>query len=653
MVKLALFTLLAGGALLFSAAGGVVSAASPPLQHIAANNNTIDGGRLKGGVLRLALVARTGLWYPDGPGTTGLPIEAFGEVGKPLQIPGPLVRVPVGTRVVATITNELGQELNVRGLANPANAATSVVHVPSGATQRVSFVLDQPGAFGYYGSDNRGANGNNPSETIDTRIFRDAELSGAIVVERPRAPLVDHIFVLGLTDAVRLKDGTPNFLYLLPTINGRSFPATERLTYLRGKTVRWAVFNATPMNHPMHLHGFYFRLDRPGAYDEVTHAFRPGEAAELTWKAERAGDWMFHCHIDDHITRHMPIADMVGRRPSLPNISEVTVAKRFHLPDEPMGGMVIAVRVEGAPADRAPGATRVPRRLELVLASHDVAKPPYPGLAKGTVTLIDGARSIDSSGDVGPPIVLTRGDPVAIAVTNHTQEQTSVHWHGIALENSYYDGGSGMGMQMGGRGVSPPIDPGRTFVASFTPPDAGTFMYHAHMDDGWQLGSGLDGALIVVPPHQPLDPTSDHILMISESYKRAGAPFVAINGALAPAAMTMTAGVPQRLRLAVLTLAGQNLVVSLCDAQRAVRWTPIAKDGRDLPVQLRREGSATSAMTIGETRDFEFIPHRPGHLELRVYDLDNGGMLVATQPIEVSAVADRDDPDKWQPHDSK
>ena len=447
--------------------------------------------------------------------------------------------------------------------------------------------------------------------------------------------------MLGLYDAVRLKDGTPNFLYLLETINGRSFPATERLTYQRGKTVRWAVFNASLMSHPMHLHGFYYRLDRRGAYDEVTHAFRPGEAEELTWKADRAGDWMFHCHIDDHITRHMPIADMMARRPSLPDISELTVAKRFHLPDEPMGGMVIAVRVEPRPTDRAPVATRAARRLSLVLESHDVAKPPYPGLAKGTIHLIDGERTIDSSGNVGPTIVLTRGDPVAIAVTNRTDEQTSVHWHGIALENSYYDGGSGMQMAMSGRSVSPPIDPGRTFIASFTPPDAGTFMYHAHMDDGWQLGSGLDGALIVLPPQHSFDPTTDHVVMISESYERSGSPFVAINGNLTPAAMTMTVGVLQRLRLAVLTLGGQNLVVSLSDGQRALRWTPIAKDGRDLPVQLRREESATNAMTIGETRDFQFVPQRQGRLELRVYDLDNNGMLVATLPIDVSAATDR------------
>ncbi len=621
------------------AACGIVksapAAAATRLDDIAANDNTVSAGILRNGVLHLTLVARRGMWYPDGRGTAGLPVEAFGEAGKPLQIPGPLLRVPVGTRIVVTLRNELGHELNVRGLAPPG--ATTVVLAANGATRRVSFVLSHPGAFGYYGSDNRGANGNNPSETIDTRIFRDAELSGAIVAENPRAPRVDHIFVLGIYDAVKLQDGTPNFLYMLETINGRAFPATERLTYQRGKTVRWAIFNASLMVHPMHLHGFYYRLDRSGAYDEVTHAFRPGEAEELTWTADRAGDWMFHCHIDDHITRHLPVTEMLSHQPSKNDITAETVARRFHLPNEPMGGMVIALHVAARPGDRTPAATGASRRLSLALDDQDVNKPPYPGLAKATIRLSEGDRTTDSTGNLGPTIVLTRDQPVAIAITNHTHEESSIHWHGIALADSYYDGGSGMGMAMHGERVSPPIEPGGTFVARFAPPDAGTFMYHAHMDDGWQLGSGLDGALVVTPPGQSFDPNTDHVIMISESYEKAGSPFVAIGGSLTPRPISMSAGVAQRLRIGVLTLSGQNLVASLVDDGRVVRWIPIAKDGRDLALALQRERTATTALTIGETRDFRFVPSHAGRFELRVYDLDNNGMLVATQPFEVSA----------------
>ncbi len=85
-------------------------------------------------------------------------------------------------------------------------------------------------------------------------------------------------------------------------------------------------------------------------------------------------------------------------------------------------------------------------------------------------------------------------------------EATSVHWHGIALRESYYDGGAGMGMPMAGGHMPPAIEPGQTFVARFVPPDAGTFTYHSHMDDGWQLAGRLVGPLIVLPPGQRFDP---------------------------------------------------------------------------------------------------------------------------------------------------
>jgi FtsP/CotA-like multicopper oxidase with cupredoxin domain len=605
--------------------GRVRALSPPPLADIAANDNTVGGGSLSGGTLHLALVARRGSWYPDGPDTVGLPIEAFGEVGKPLQIPGPLIRAPLGTHVVATIRNELGHELTIYGLTRPADALTAVLHVPRGATRTVSFVLDRAGAFGYYGSDKGERVGAN-------RIFGDAELSGAIVVDAPGAPRVDHAFVLALYAPLKTKTGDPNFIYFLETINGRSFPATERLTYQRGQRVRWAVFNASTMNHPMHLHGFYYQLDRPDAHDEVTHAFYPGEAEELSWTADRAGSWMFHCHIDDHVTRHAPLRDMLAGKAD----PKLDVVKRFHLPDEPMGGMVIGLRVLPRPGDRAIAVPRSPRRLTLALEAHTMPHPPYAGFTKDTIRLTDGDRTAESTGNLGPPIVLTRGQPVAIAVLNHTLEQTSVHWHGIALEDSYYDGGSGMGMAMHGERMSPPIQPGATFVARFTPPDAGTFMYHSHMDDGWQLGSGLDGPLIVMPPGQRFDPETDHVVMISESYEKAGSPYVAIGGTLTPPPLAMAAGIPQRLRLIVLTLGGENLVASLSDGSHVLRWTPIAKDGRDLPARLQRETIATRGLTIGETRDFRFTPATPGMLTLNIYDLDNN-VLAASQTIEVSA----------------
>ncbi len=603
------------------------------IPEVAANDNTSPGGTLRHGTLTLALVARRGTWYPDGPGTIGLPVDAFGEVGKPLRIPGPLVRVALGTRVIVSVRNDLPSVLTVHGFAAAGDAASQTMRVPRGATRHASFVLDRAGTFGYYGSEF--------GEPIESRVFDDALLTGAIVVERPGEPRVDHIFVLSLYDAVKSKDGSPDFLYLLETINGRVFPADERLSYERGQHVRWAVYNGSAMTHPMHLHGFYFRLSESDAYDQVTHAFRPNEGDELSWVADRAGNWMFHCHISDHTSRHAPLRDMLARKAS-PGFG---IPERFHLPGQPMSGMVVMVTVHPRPGDRAPLAAAAPRHLTLAVDGADDPKAPFPGLWKSTLHLTDGATTTSSTGNLGPPIVLTQHEPVAIAVVNHTNEPTSMHWHGIALDDSYDDGGAGMGpMPMDGMTEadmaalrpSPAIAPGGTFVAHFAPPDAGTFMYHSHLDDGWQIAGGVDGPLIVMPPGQHFDPASDHIVMISESYEKAGSPFVAVDGLLDPAPIAMTAGVPQRLRFAVMSLAGQDLVASLSDGAHVVRWTPIAKDGRDLPARLQSAEPATQALTIGETRDFRFTPASAGKLTLTIYDNDNNGMAVATVPVVVN-----------------
>ncbi len=597
---------------------------APALGAISANQNVAPGGSLQHGRLRIALVARRGLWRPDGPGTLGLPIEAFGEAGRPLQIPGPLVRVPLGTRVEASVRNELPHDIFVRGLSAPAGAAARVLRVRRGAIRRVTFLLDKPGTFGYYAS--------TTGETVDSRIFDDAELSGAIVVDAPHVPRIDHVFVLGVYAPVRRPDGSPHFIYLLETINGRSFPATERLVYQRGRRVRWGVYNASSLIHPMHLHGFFFRTDRPDAYDEVTHPFYPGDAEVLSWTADRAGDWMFHCHIDDHITRHAPLRAMLARKPD----PQLTVTKRYHLANQPMASMVVAVSVLPGSHGREAVAASPARTLALDINS-DVVPGAQFGLSRDSFKLTENGRTASSTGSLGPPIVLTQGAPVAIAVTNHMSESTSIHWHGIALENSYFDGGAGMGMASMSSGRMPPaIAPGDTFVARFVPPDAGTFTYHSHLDDGWQLAGGLSGPLIVLPRGQEFDGRTDHIVMISEFFSNAGRPPLAINGFAPPPAIVAHAGTAQRLRFANLTLAGQNLVVSLCDGARVLQWSPIAKDGRDMPLRLQRPGVATHALTIGETRDFRFTPERAGTLTLNVYDADDNGALVASQRIDVS-----------------
>ena len=96
-------------------------------------------------------------------------------------------------------------------------------------------------------------------------------------------------------------------------INGLSWPSTERLTYRLGDPVRWRVINLSSQIHPMHLHGFYYRVQRlgDGVRDEtvagaegrrvVTQMVPPSGTLTMEWVPERVGNWLFHCHVMAHV----------------------------------------------------------------------------------------------------------------------------------------------------------------------------------------------------------------------------------------------------------------------------------------------------------------------------------------------------------------
>ena len=74
-------------------------------QRIVPNDNRRPAGRLEDGVLTLSLTAREGMWHPHGFERPGIPVGAFAENEGRLQMPGPLIRVPVGTEVRTTVRN--------------------------------------------------------------------------------------------------------------------------------------------------------------------------------------------------------------------------------------------------------------------------------------------------------------------------------------------------------------------------------------------------------------------------------------------------------------------------------------------------------------------------------------------------------------------
>ncbi len=88
----------------------------------------------------------------------------------------------------------------------------------------------------------------------------------------------------------------------------------------------------------------------------------------------------------------------------------------------------------------------------------------------------------------GPTIRGRQGTTIEIDLFNQLEEPTSVHWHGLRIDNAM-DGVPGV--------TQDPIAPGAHFIYRLRLDDAGTFWYHPHLNAGEQIERGLKGVLIV------------------------------------------------------------------------------------------------------------------------------------------------------------
>jgi FtsP/CotA-like multicopper oxidase with cupredoxin domain len=372
------------------------------------------------------------------------------------------------------------------------------------------------------------------------------------------------------------------------------------------------VINGTGIGHPMHLHGFHFRVDARGdAWREtvypaeeralaVTEHLAPNESMRITWVATEPGNWLFHCHLMRHMSwlqnapldREPPVHNHTAQGPDL------------------LGGMVMGITVR--PRAGATPASAPRRRLPLYIGMRRGVFGTEPGYG---FVLQEGARppAPDSIRFPGSPIVLTRGERSEIVVYNRADVPVGVHWHGLELE-SRGDGVPGWSGRPGA--TTPAVSPGDSLIVHITPPRAGTFMYHVHSEPGHQLAQGLYGAFLVMEPGQRWNPDTDRLFLLGSLGATLDAP-PAVNGAVKPEPIDMRAGATYRLRFMHLS-PDDRKQVRLVSGDQPVAWRALAKDGADLPSTLARVQPADFAIDVGETYDFAWTPERSGDFTLRI-----------------------------------
>jgi len=582
--------------------------------RIAANDNRHSAGTLREGRLELKLEIVNAQWFPEAESGPSVTMQAFAEEGRAPEIPGPMIRLAEGTEITVTLHNSLDVEMVVHGLHTRPATTDDVVKIPAGVTRQVSFQAGAPGTYFYWARMTAA-----PSQYRS----KDSQLSGAIIVEpRNGTPSKDRVFIIGVyrDDPDSLAGRTPHPREIV-VANGKSWPYTEQFTFAAGDTASWRVINVSGVPHPMHLHGFYFNLERSGtdladsalvptAISQAnTRVVLPLSTMAIRFVPDRPGNWLFHCHLALHVDGKGTLLNMINRRPwEMMEREHVTINHGVH----EMAGLIIGIHV-------LPGKTlaevsnRQPLRLRLLIQNSPRGYSNKP--AMGFVLQQGAEPKRDSVTLPGPTLFLKRGRPARITVVNRLKAPTSVHWHGLEIE-SYPDGVAGWsGM---GDKIAPMIEPNDSFIAEFIPPRAGTFIYHSHMNELTQTNAGMYGALIVVDSTHPFNTRIDKIILVGGG----GAGNIEVrspgmvNGTVTPQ-LELEAG--KTYRLHIIQIHPQFVVVfRLGTDSTTAQWTPVAKDGADLPPTQATSRAAFVTMGPGETGEYLYTPEQPGLERLNI-----------------------------------
>ncbi|HEY6709309.1 MAG TPA: heavy metal-binding domain-containing protein, partial [Actinomycetota bacterium] len=160
--------------------------------------------------------------------------------------------------------------------------------------------------------------------------------------------------------------------------------------------------------------------------------------------------------------------------------------------------------VESFPTDPS-GLPEAGRPQVLELAGGDTLDLGVGPVAKrlGDTTV----RMLGYNGSVpGPTLKVQQGSELIVHVTNNGDLDTTVHWHGLRLENRY----DGVPHE-----TQAPVPVGGEFTYRIQFPDAGLYWYHPHIREDYTQELGLYGNILVVPSEPEYWPPADREVILT------------------------------------------------------------------------------------------------------------------------------------------
>jgi len=116
-------------------------------------------------------------------------------------------------------------------------------------------------------------------------------------------------------------------------------------------------------------------------------------------------------------------------------------------------------------------------------------------------------RMLGYNGSIpGPTLKVRQGSEVVVHVSNQGDLDTTVHWHGLRLENRY----DGVPHE-----TQAPIPVGGEFTYRIQFPDPGLYWYHPHIREDYTQELGLYGNILVVPTDPGYWPPVDRELVLT------------------------------------------------------------------------------------------------------------------------------------------
>ena len=229
------------------------------------------------------------------------------------QSPGPTIEAVEGDKVRIFVTNKLPEHTTIHwhGMLLPSgmDGVGGLVQpqIKPGQTFVYEFELRKSGTFMYH-------------PHADEMVQMAMGMMGFFVIH-PKDPAfrrVDRDFVF-LMSAYDIEPGAyvPKVAEMtdfnLWTWNSRVFPGIDHLVCAKGDKVRVRFGNLTMTNHPIHMHGYDFKVSctdggwvpEEAAWPEVTIDCAVGQMRAFDFLADAPGDWAIHCHKSHHTMNAM------------------------------------------------------------------------------------------------------------------------------------------------------------------------------------------------------------------------------------------------------------------------------------------------------------------------------------------------------------